>query len=59
MRKSARDCASYFNLRFNLRKIEGGGGVIIKPEVLLEENKGGERGGLELFSRSANGKNLR
>ena len=49
----------FFNLRFNLRKIEGGEGVITKPEGLLEENKGGEGGGLELFSRSANKKNLR
>ena len=51
-------CASFINLRFNLRKIEGGEGVVIKPEGLLEENKEGA-GGLELFSRSANRKNLR
>ena len=42
-----------------MRKIEGGEGVITKPEGLLEENKEGEGGGLELFSRSANRKNLR
>ena len=57
--KSVQDCANLFNLRFNLRKIEEGEGVTIKPKVLLEENKGGEGGGLELFSRSANRKNLR
>ena len=58
--ESVRDYTSFFNLRLNLRKIEAGGrGVITKPEGLLEENKGGEGGGLELFSRSANRKNLR
>ena len=30
-----------------------------KPEVLLEENKGGEGGGLEMFLRRENRKNLR
>ena len=57
--ESVRDYTSFFNLRFNLRKIEGGEGVITKPEGLLEEKRGGEGGGLELFSRSANKKNLR
>ena len=47
-----------FNLRNNLRKTGGGGGGNWKPEVLLEEIKGG-RGGLELFSRRENEKNLR
>ena len=42
--ESVRDYTSFFNLRFNLRKIEGGEGVITKPEGLLEENKGGREG---------------
>ena len=36
-----------------------GGGGSRKPEVLLEENKGWGGGGLELFSRRENKKNLR
>ena len=47
------------NLRNNLRKTKRGGGGIWKPEVLLEENKGGEGGGLEMFLRRENRKNLR
>ena len=31
----------------------------MKPDVLLEENKGGEGGGLEMFLRRENRKNLR
>ena len=33
----------FFNVRFYLWKTEGGEGVLAKPEVLLEANKG--RGG--------------
>ena len=47
------------NLRFNLRKFEGGVGVHLKLEVKLEENKGGEGGGLNLFTWTTNKKNLR
>ena len=47
------------NLRNNLRKTKEGGGGIWKLEVLLEENKGGEGGGLEMFLRRENRKNLR
>ena len=47
--ESVRDYTSFFNLRFNLRKIEGGEGVITKPEGLLEENKEGV-GFPDLFS---------
>ena len=48
------------NLIFNLRKFEGEGvGVHLKLEVKLEENKGGEGGGLNLFSWTTNKKNLR
>ena len=42
-----------------MRKTKRGGGGIWKPEVLLEENKGGEGGGLEMFLRRENRKNLR
>ena len=34
----------FYNLRFNLRKLEGGELVVIKPEGLPEENKGGGGG---------------
>ena len=37
----------------------GGEGVLAKPVVLLEVIKGGEMGGLELFLRRENRKNLR
>ena len=48
------------NLRFNLRKTEGGMGGSTKPEDLLEENRGGMGGGgLDLFSCWENKKNLR
>ena len=47
------------NLRNNLRKTEGGGGGNWKPEVLLEENKGGQGGDLEMFLQRENRKNLR
>ena len=37
---------------FNLRKIDGGEGVIITPEGLLEENKGGGgRGSRTVFPK--------
>ena len=39
LHESTQDFASLLNLRFNLRKIDGGR-VIIKPGGLLEENKG-------------------
>ena len=42
-----------------MRKTKRGGGGIWKPEVLLEENKGGEGGGLEMLLRRENRKNLR
>ena len=54
LNESARDYANFLNLR----KIEAGEWVIIKPEDLLEENKR-EGGGLEMFSRSTNEKKLR
>ena len=37
----------------------GGQQVLVKHEAKLEENKGGEGGGLELFSRTEKNKNLR
>ena len=42
-----------------MRKTELGEEGNWKPEVLLEENKGGEGGGLEMFSWGENRKNLR
>ena len=42
-----------------MRKTKRGGGGIWKLEVLLEENKGGEGEGLEMFLQRENRKNLR
>ena len=39
--ESVRDYSSFFNFRFNLRKIEGEG-VITEPQGLDEEKKGGK-----------------
>ena len=38
-------------MRFTLRKIEEGDGIVIKPEGLLEENKEGAKGSRAVFPK--------
>ena len=42
-----------------MENVGGGEQVLVKHEAILEENKRGEGGGLELFSWTEKNKNLR